>query len=328
MEHPFINLNDTDDTFPRLNFNIDCKLFFADEEVFLLIVLVWVIVLGLWIVLNWKKSRYTTLLQKILIVLPILKLIDTLAYYLFLKQCPWATDKTEFTTKYLIMSLVTVSSIYQSIAIGIIMILSSGWSLLHYQMDRDYATKVTVFMGVIYLSYSAYYVSIPNSSFRIFMEVLIIVTYSYIFYFCVTNLSKILRILELFCQYMEDNNAQYLLEATRLKFYMTRRFFYILIFFFSIQILFQGIIPLILEWFDKSLYFTTTLDMMQEIFDFIIFTSLLINYRARNWPQYFLATTFDLSNIDDFLEANKNYKIPDIYKANITESMFESSIRT
>lgn len=125
---------------------------------------------------------YTTLLQKMLLILPVLKLIDTFAYYLFLKQCPWITEETEFKSKYLIMTLVTVSSIYQSVAIGIFMILSSGWSLLHYQMSRDYATKVTVFMGMIYLAYSAYYVSIPNSAFRVFMEILIIVTYSYIFF--------------------------------------------------------------------------------------------------------------------------------------------------
>ena len=57
-------------------------------------------------------------------ILPILKLVDTFAYFLFLKQCPWITESVEFSSKYLIMALVTVSSIYQSISIGIFMMIS------------------------------------------------------------------------------------------------------------------------------------------------------------------------------------------------------------
>lgn len=89
--------------------------------------------------------------QKILIIIPILKLIDTFSYYLFLGQCPWVTEDTEFEAKYLIMLLVTVSSIYQSISIGILMMLSCGWSLLYNEVAREIATSITIAMGVTYL---------------------------------------------------------------------------------------------------------------------------------------------------------------------------------
>lgn len=163
------------------------------------------------------------------------------------------------------MALVTVSSIYQSLAIGIFMILSTGWSLLHYQMSRDYATRVTVLMGVTYLSYSAYYVSIPNSPFRIFMEVFLIFSYSYIFYISMIFLTKTLSLLNRLYKFMENNNVQHLLESTLLKCHMIDNFMYISVLFFISQIVFQGLIPLVLECFDKSLYFTTTIDLFQQI---------------------------------------------------------------
>lgn len=169
---------------PNVDIRVDCQNLFNSEMIFLAITCTWLIICVWWCLLNCKfYKNQTTMLQKLLTILPLLKLVDTFAYYLFLQQCPWISERTEFAAKYLIMALVTVSSIYQSVAIGVMMMISCGWTLLHNQMSRDYATRVTVTMGVIYLCYSAYYVSLPNSAFRVFMEGFLVFTYAYIFYF-------------------------------------------------------------------------------------------------------------------------------------------------
>ena len=148
------DISESGQLLPRsnVNLNIDCDRLASRETVFFFITVSWIGILTWWVLKNCHFFKtQTTVLQKLLLIIPVLKLIDTLAYYLFLKQCPWLTEENEFASKYLIMTLVTVSSIYHSIIIGIFMMISSGWTLLHNQMSRDYATKVTVTMGVTYL---------------------------------------------------------------------------------------------------------------------------------------------------------------------------------
>ena len=206
-----------------------------------------------WLLLNlYIYKQNVTLLQKILTVIPVLKFLSAISYYLFLKQSPWITDENEFFSKYLIMTLVTISSIFQSFIIGIIMVLSSGWSLLHFHMSRDYSTRVTVSMGITYLSYSAYYVSMPNSPFRIFMECFITFMYTYIFIFCIKFAFKALWITERLIVYMENSRVRSLVEVNNLKYSMLRNYLFISVLFFFGIISFQGVIPMILEYFSHD----------------------------------------------------------------------------
>lgn len=220
------------------------------------------------------------------------------------------------------MALVTISSIYQSISVGIFMMISCGWTLLHNRMSREFATTVTVSMGVTYLCYSAYYVSLPNSSFRIFMEFFMIILYSYIFSFVIKYNLRSLFVVERFCNFMESHNVDNILRATRLKQSMMRSFLIITIVFFSVQITFQGVIPSILEYYTKNLYFTTTLDLIQQVVDIVMFGYLLFVFRARNWPDYFLIASFELGNINQFIDGT--VKEVEVYNAYIDQSVLAS----
>ena len=122
---------------------------------------------------------------------------------------------------------------------------------------------------------------------------------------------------------MEVHNIGNILEATKLKRGMMRRFLCITASFFAVSIAFQGIIPIMLEYFTKTLYFTTTLDLIQQIVDILIFGWLLYNFRARNWPNYFLIASFDLSNLAHFLIGDD--KTVNITEANINESFLLKS---
>jgi len=298
------DISESGQLLPRsnVNLNIDCDRLASRETVFFFITVSWIGILTWWVLKNCHFFKtQTTVLQKLLLIIPVLKLIDTLAYYLFLKQCPWLTEENEFASKYLIMTLVTVSSIYHSIIIGIFMMISSGWTLLHNQMSRDYATKVTVTMGVTYLWYSAYFVSLPNSPFRVFMEAFMAFIYSYICYFWLKFTYRSLWIMDRFCSFMRVNRVQNLLVATQLKHRMMRRYMIISMVFFAHMVVFQGLIPLVLEYYPTNLYFTTSLDMVQQIIDVIVYFWLLYNFRSRDWPLYFMIASFELGNLNQFV---------------------------
>jgi len=298
------DISESGQLLPRsnVNLNIDCDRLASRETVFFFITVSWIGILTWWVLKNCHFFKtQTTVLQKLLLIIPVLKLIDTLAYYLFLKQCPWLTEENEFASKYLIMTLVTVSSIYHSIIIGIFMMISSGWTLLHNQMSRDYATRVTVTMGVTYLWYSAYFVSLPNSPFRVFMEAFMAFIYSYICYFWLKFTYRSLWIMDRFCSFMRVNRVQNLLVATQLKHRMMRRYMIISMVFFAHMVVFQGLIPLVLEYYPTNLYFTTSLDMVQQIIDVIVYFWLLYNFRSRDWPLYFMIASFELGNLNQFV---------------------------
>lgn len=102
-------------------------------------------------------------------ILPILKLADSFAYLLFIRQCPWTAEETYFPARYLIMTLITVASIYQTLFLGIIWLLGKGWSLVYFAIDWDSAASITTAMGGIYIAYSALFVSLPGTFFWYFM---------------------------------------------------------------------------------------------------------------------------------------------------------------
>ena len=69
-----------------------------------------------------------------------------------------------------------------------------------------------------------------------------------------------------------------------------------------------------MEYFEKTLYFTTTLDLVQQILDVVILVTLLYNFRARDWPNYFMITSFELGSLSQFaLENNKTVEITEAH---------------
>ena len=69
------------------------------------------------------------------------------------------------------MALVTVSTIYQTLFVTMLMLISKGWVIIKPSLHRNDATNVTLLMGGIYLCYSAYYVSINNDRVKFFINV-------------------------------------------------------------------------------------------------------------------------------------------------------------
>ena len=71
------------------------------------------------------------------------------------------------------MALVTLSTIYQTIFISIILLLSKGWSIARSSLARHDLSTITLMMGAIYLVYSAFYVSINIEGMKLFISVVL-----------------------------------------------------------------------------------------------------------------------------------------------------------
>ena len=66
----------------------------------------------------------------------------------------------ETANKYLIMGLISFETLFETILLTIFFILSKGWGIVRFYVLREEATHVTIALGVVYLHYSAFFVTI------------------------------------------------------------------------------------------------------------------------------------------------------------------------
>lgn len=73
------------------------------------------------------------------------------------------------------MAFVTISTIYQTAFIAEILLVSKGWNISRGSLTRNELSTITLLMGAVYLTYSAYYVSANLPPIRFFIGVIIII---------------------------------------------------------------------------------------------------------------------------------------------------------
>ena len=117
------------------------------------------------------------------------------------------------------MALVTLSTIYQTIFISLILLLSKGWSIARSSLARQDLSTITLMMGAIYLVYSAFYVSINIEGMKLFISVvlnaltfiqfwLLIKPYLYTSQFYILELNSNSNILTFSVQYLDSRLKQ------------------------------------------------------------------------------------------------------------------------
>ena len=77
-------------------------------------------------------------------------------FALYVGQCPW-TDQIQ--ARYQLMALVTIATIYQTILVAILLLVAKGWNISRNSLPRNDLSSITLLMGGVYLTYSAFYVS-------------------------------------------------------------------------------------------------------------------------------------------------------------------------
>ena len=132
----------------------------------------WALVGLAWYILTNKIFKlHTFFMQKILFLIPGCKFLECLINGLFYNACPWLGAQNP-SEKYLEMARISIITIVYTILLALLYIMSKGWQTLIFYMSRNQATNLTMIMGAVYLTYSAYFLSSDFSSISSFMRVM------------------------------------------------------------------------------------------------------------------------------------------------------------
>ena len=199
------------------------------------------------------------------------------------------------------MSLVTISTIYQTGFAAFLYLLSKGWMILRSSLTRNQATHVTMLMGAVYLSYSAYYVSMNMHGIKNFINFILNGLYIFLFLLIFRNCIKVLRVLNNHQNFIVGLEGIQIQETLKLKIGMMKRFIIISSAYFLYEILFNGL----LSWLKNDGGFNSVYVVINQIFDFMITLTLLATFRPRIWPEY-----FNLSIIENSLLGLNRFRDP------------------
>src|SRR3569833_109477 len=87
----------------------------------------------------------------------------------------------------MMMALVTISTIYKTVFIALVLLVSNGWNVARSTLSRNDLSSITLLMGAVYLTYSAYYVAINISGMMLFIGFILNLLYLILFIVIVKN---------------------------------------------------------------------------------------------------------------------------------------------
>ena len=123
-----------------------------------------------------EQERFS--LQKSLLLLPSLKAFEVLLDGAFLNMCPWYGNPGTSSIQYVQMARISVVTICYTAFLAYFYLLCKGWQTVIVQLTRNQATNLTIIMGGVYLTYSAYFLSLDFSTIYTIMNVIMVLLYS------------------------------------------------------------------------------------------------------------------------------------------------------
>jgi hypothetical protein len=151
----------------------DCQLLGSFEVFYIMLGVLYLGLIMLWRHHVWIKypEPLSTSLQRGVISIPILKLLQICFYGLHMAGCPWPSI---VQSRYYLMAILTVSTLYYTVLMGFLLALSKGWKIARQTLDRKDVSRNTLILAAVYLIFSAYYVSVNVPQMRNFVEVRLI----------------------------------------------------------------------------------------------------------------------------------------------------------
>ena len=160
------------------SFNKRCDILEPLINSYLVVALSWLAVLvAYWIHAFIVMKEHSMTLQRTLILIPSIKLAESLINALFLNHCPRLSSLNNPEDKYIEMSRISIVTLTYTILLSFISVLSKGWQTVSFQLTRDQATSLTIMLASIYLSYSAYFLSLDFQNITMFMKVVMAILY-------------------------------------------------------------------------------------------------------------------------------------------------------
>lgn len=219
-----------------------------------------------------------------------MKLFQTINYAAFTGSCPW---QNQIQAKYLVMSIVTISTIFQTIFVSMILLLSKGWGYARSNLSRDDLSSVTIAMGGVYLVYSAYFVASNIEGLTYFVQVLLNSLYVILLTVVLKNAFDTRQLLKEQQRVIYDNNVEPLMAAINLKVKTVNRFIAITITYFTFAIIVNGLIPAVQQATSGEFTNKHWDEIFQQYFDLGTILALLFVFRPRVWPDYFTIGLFN-----------------------------------
>ena len=155
----------------------NCYVLYGLAPTFMFTSSVLAIVSVIWILFVFVFRKNSVFpMQKILTFIPIFKGMEVLLYGLDYNKCPWV-DEDIAPEAYLKMGKVTSVTFSYTFLHAFLYVLCKGWGLTVNSVDRNQATNVTMVMGLIYLMYSAYFLSIDFQGMMEFVDIVLAFVY-------------------------------------------------------------------------------------------------------------------------------------------------------
>eukprot|EP00349_Pseudokeronopsis_sp_Brazil_P010958 CAMPEP_0202978098 /NCGR_PEP_ID=MMETSP1396-20130829/84641_1 /ASSEMBLY_ACC=CAM_ASM_000872 /TAXON_ID= /ORGANISM="Pseudokeronopsis sp., Strain Brazil" /LENGTH=314 /DNA_ID=CAMNT_0049716967 /DNA_START=630 /DNA_END=1574 /DNA_ORIENTATION=- len=236
----------------------------------------------LWIVSVWTLyDEQSFTLQRALLAIPTLKLMQVFIFGVYVGECPWTN---QIQARYMLMALVTIATIYQTVYVALLLLMSKGWNVSRNTLSRNDLSSITLLMGAVYLSYSAYYVSVNIQGMKMFIGFILNLLYLVLLIVVSKNILDARAALFEQLQIIRANEVRSLQSSIQLKISMLSQFLVISSLYFVWEIVVNGLIP---SFSMNQNQFKPYQNVTQEYFDFIIICSILYVYRSRVWPEYF-----------------------------------------
>jgi hypothetical protein len=70
------------------------------------------------------------------------------------------------------MGLISFETLFQTILLTNFLAIAKGWSIVRHYVLRDEATHVTIILGIVYLHFSAYFVTIELQTMNFVVKVI------------------------------------------------------------------------------------------------------------------------------------------------------------
>eukprot|EP00347_Sterkiella_histriomuscorum_P011895 403370686 len=309
------------------NFNIsidhvfinNCYLLNPIWPTYLALTGLWLVIVVVWWYLTFIKfKQHSMYLQKTLTIIPVCKILETLITGLFLNACPWISV-TEPSEKYLDMARISIVTITYTILLAILFLISKGWNTTAFSLTRNQATYLTMIMGAVYLTYSAYFLSADFIGISYFMKGLMAVLYLGLGLVNLKNLRETINMIKGYqTQSMRDNPNDIMLPALKLKETILKRFTVMMLGYFILKIIKYGLISFL---GDETL--SERFSLAVQCFDLVFLGASLFIFRSRFWPSFYrlglneLAVPF-LNNLDG---GNRNMYLAPMLETSITQKL-------
>lgn len=104
------------------------------------------------------------------------------------------------------MARISIVTIVYTVLLALLYIMSKGWQTLIFYMSRNQATNLTMIMGAVYLTYSAYFLSNDFSSISTFMRIMMTVLFMGIGFANIKSIKECIVVINAFRLQAERDN--------------------------------------------------------------------------------------------------------------------------